>query len=132
MPQSFLEAGEHGCFVARFDIDDAIGVEAGLCERWRKKVGLGDAPEHLAFGASEDARGEQGCGCAIDDALRAAGDFVQRSTGQTSAGQPRIDCVDPERQHAVVAAIGAFDLCDSGAKSGKLRARPCFRHGGAS
>jgi hypothetical protein len=31
-----------------------------------------------------------------------------------------------------MATIGAFDLCDSGAESGKLGAWPCFRHGGAS
>lgn len=132
MPQSLLETGKDGRLVTCFDIDDAVGIEASLRQCRRKKVGLRDAPEHLAFGTRENAGREQGGRRAIDDPLRAAGDLVQCPAGQTSAWQPRIDCVDSERENAVMAAIGAFDLSDSGAESGKLRAWPCFRHGGAS
>lgn len=79
MPQTFLNAGEHGLVVAGLDVDDPVGGQACLGQRWCEQVRASDNPEHLALGAGGNAGCKQGGGSAVDSAVTAACDFVQRA-----------------------------------------------------
>lgn len=79
MAQAFLHAGEHGLVVACFDIDHAVRRETGLGERGREEVGPRDAPENLADRARCDPGCEQCGGCAVNRAIAATRNFMQRA-----------------------------------------------------
>ncbi|KEQ52188.1 hypothetical protein BV95_03526 [Sphingobium chlorophenolicum] len=88
MAQSFLHAGEHGLVVAGFEVDHAIACEACLGNGGRKQVGASDAPKDFALGAGGKACAERRSSCAIDGAVTAAGDFMQRAECEATAGEP--------------------------------------------
>ena len=96
MPQPFFKASEDGLLVAALEIDDAVGVQPSLRERRRKQVQPGETPEHLAARAGGDPRREKRGGRAINRAVAAAGDLMQRAKRQRSAGKPGIHCADTE------------------------------------
>ena len=110
--QPLLKAGEDGLLVAALEIDDAVGLQAGLGERRREQVRAGDAPEHLAAGARGDPGGEQRGGRAVDRAVSAAGDLMQRAAREAAAWKSRVHCGEPEGQHRCGAPVPAFDLPD--------------------
>ncbi len=87
MPQPFFHAGEKCLVVAGFNIDDSIGRQARLGDRGSEQVRSRDAPQDLALGPGGDAGAEE-CGSgAIDRAVAAAGDFMQRAVSEASAGE---------------------------------------------
>ena len=98
----FLETGEHGLLIAGLDIDDAVGQETGLGEGGREEILPRDAPQHLAPCARGDAGGEQRRGRAVDGAIAAAGDLMQRAERQTASRQMPVDRLDTERQHGLL------------------------------
>ena len=95
MPQPFLEAGEHRLLVAAFDIDDPVGVQPGLRQRRREQVRSREAPQHLAARAGGDPGGEKRRGRAVDRAVAAAGDLMQRAKRQ----RRRREAERPPRRH---------------------------------
>lgn len=112
VPQAFLHAGEHCLLIAGFHVDDPVGDQPCLGDRWRKKIRTGDAPQDLAFRAGDNAGAEQ-CGSGtIDCAVAAAGHFMQRAESKAAAGQSRVDFDDSEGKHRSGAPGSAFDLFD--------------------
>ena len=112
MAQTFFNAGENCLLVAAFEIDDAVGFQAGLRECWREEVRSRDVLEHLAPDAGGDAgREEHGRG-AVDCAVSSAGDLMQRATREPAARKPRVHSGDTEGQHRCGALVPAFDLPD--------------------
>ena len=87
MPQPFFHAGEKRLVIASFNVDDAIGRQAGLGNCGSEQVRSRDAPEYLALGAGSDAGAEQRGSGAIDRAIAAAGDFMQRAASKAPAGE---------------------------------------------
>jgi hypothetical protein len=83
VPQSFLETGQDRLLVIRLDIDDPVGRQAGLRQGGGEEVLAGDTPEDLAAGPRRDSGGEQRRGGAIDRAVAAASDLMQRAQRQT-------------------------------------------------
>lgn len=110
--QAFLDTGEHGLVVARLDIDDAVGCKAGLSERRCEKIWSGDNPEDFASGAGRDPSRKKRRRCAVDRAVTAAGDFVQRAERQAPARESRVHLGDSERKYRFHAPASAFDLLD--------------------
>ena len=100
MTKGLFAHGQQRLVVAGLDMDDAVGRKSCLRQARREKVGLGDAPQHLACRARRDAGGEQPGRRAVDDAVAVTGDFVQRPQRQPAAGQAIIDRGYTERQHA--------------------------------
>ena len=88
MPQSLFEACEDRLLVAAFEVDDAVGFQASLRERWREKVRTREAPEHLARCASGDPGGEKRRRRAVDRAVSSAGDLMQRTTREPAPRKP--------------------------------------------
>lgn len=75
-----------------------------------EQVGTCQAPDDLAFGTRGNASHEQGGRRAIDGAGPAAGAFVQRPVGQSTARKPLIDLCHAEPQNASLALAGAFQM----------------------
>lgn len=88
MAQAFLHAREHGLVVAGLDIDHPVGDQPGLGDGRREQVGPCDAPEDLAFRPCGDACAKEGRSRAVNRAIAAAGDFMQRAERQPATGQP--------------------------------------------
>lgn len=84
MPDAFFHAGEDCLVVAGLDIDDAVRFEPRLRQRRGEQVGPGDAPQHLTSCARRYTAREQGCCRAIDGAVAAARDFMQRAERQSA------------------------------------------------
>jgi len=82
MPQAFLATGEHRLFIAAFEIDDTVGLQANLRESWSKQVRPGDAPEDLALNAGRNSGREESGRCIIDRTIVAASDLMQRTEGE--------------------------------------------------
>ena len=116
MAQPLLETGQNALVVARLDIDHPVGQQPGLGEGRGEQVRPGDAPEHLAAGARGDAGGEQCRRRAIERAIAAAGDLVQRAAREPSARQPAVQRGDAEGQHRLDAPTLALDGIDLGAQ----------------
>ena len=102
MTQPLLEAGQHGLVVAALDVDHARRRQARLGHRRREKIGARQAPQHLATRSRSDPGGEQRCRGAVDCAIAAASDFVQRAERKTAVGKNPVDrpkaeceCVPP-------------------------------------
>jgi hypothetical protein len=85
MAQTFLETGQHGFFIPSFNIDDTAGCQTCLGDCRRKKILPGDAPKHLALGASDNARGKERRGRAVDGPVTAACYFMQRTRCEPAA-----------------------------------------------
>ncbi len=86
MPQPFLEAGQSRFFVTGFDVDHPIRSEPGRRQARRKQILMAYAPEYLALGARHDAGREQSRSGSIQRAVAGAGDLVQCSQRQPTAG----------------------------------------------
>ncbi len=87
MAQTFLYTGQDGFIVPGLDIDHTVWREAGLGQRRSEEVGTREAPQHFAFGARGDSGRKEGGGGAVDGAVTAAGDLVQRAQRQAPAGE---------------------------------------------
>jgi hypothetical protein len=109
MAQAFLETGENRLIIVPFQIDDAIGRQAGLGERRREEVGAREAPENLALGPRGDAGGEEGGGRPVDRAVAAAGDFMESALGQASARQARVQGGDSEGERRLGMPVSPTD-----------------------
>ena len=100
MAQPFLKACHHGLVIGRFHINHPVRVQPGLGQSGGEQVRFGQAPQHLARAARQNASGEQ-CGAArIQHALPAAGHLVQRPAQQAAFRQAGIQRRHPKRQHA--------------------------------
>lgn len=112
VPDAFFHAGQDCLVVTGLDIDNAVRFQAGLRQRRREQVGPGDAPQHFASRARRDAASKERRRRAINGAVAAACDFVQRAERQSAAREPCIELGDSERDHRFGAAAPAFDLLD--------------------
>lgn len=128
MAEPFLETGEQGFFVTGLDIDDTVGMKPGLRQRRREEILPRDAPEHLAGGSCRDAGGKQGGRCAIQRAVSAAGNLMQRPQSQPSSRQNPVDCRNAEGQHRAFARISAFEALNARPKFGNGRIGHRVRH----
>lgn len=108
MPKTFLKAGEDRRLVAGLDIDDAAGRQPGLGERGRKEILARNAPQHAPAGPGGDAGRPQGGRGAINRAIGAAGNLMQRAERQPSSRQYPVDLRDAERQHLAPTRCAAF------------------------
>jgi hypothetical protein len=88
--QPLLEAGQHGFIVSRLDIDYPVGRQPCLGNGWGKEILPNNTPQNLTLGPGNDARREQSRGSAIDRAIAAAGNLMQRAHGQATARQTQI------------------------------------------
>lgn len=112
MAQSFLDAGQYGIVIASLNVDHAVGREAGLSQGRGEQIRSGNDPENLAIRPCCDAGRKERCSRAIDSAVTAACDFVERAKGEAAARQPRVDIGDPEWERRFHALASAFDLFD--------------------
>lgn len=112
MPQTFFHAGEDRLVVPSFDVDDAIGDEAGLGDRGCEKIGARDAPQDLALGAGRYAGAEKRRSRAINRAVSAACDFMQSAKRETATGESGIHFGDSKGKHRLGAPASAFDPFD--------------------
>jgi hypothetical protein len=103
MSQSLLDAREDRRLVVAVHVDDAIGQKPGLGERGREEILTRNAPQDLAPRARGDARGEQCRSRAVDRAIAAAGDFMERAVRQSALRQMPVNRLDAERQHGPIA-----------------------------
>jgi len=116
MPQTFLETDEDRLFVARLDIDHAIGHEPGLCEGRGEQILLCDTPEHLATQPRRDSSRKERRGRAVDRAMAAAGHLMQSAKCQSASRQMPVDRLDAEGQHRPPAAGRGLEPLDARAK----------------
>ena len=79
MTQALFGAGEHRLVIARLYVDDAISGETNLGDRRREQVRTRQAPKDVAGRARSDTGNEKRRGGAVDGAVAAAGDFMQRA-----------------------------------------------------
>ncbi len=108
--ETFLDTGEHSLVVAGLDVDHAVGREPGLGQRWCEEIGPRDDPKDLASGSCGDPGSKECRRRAIDRAVTAAGDLVERAERQATAWKARVDVGDPEWKHRFQAPASAFDL----------------------
>ena len=87
MAQPFLHAGQHGLVITGFEIDYAIGREAGLSDCRREKIRTSDAPEDFALCASCDPRAEQSGCSSINRAVPPSCDLMQGAKRQPATGE---------------------------------------------
>ncbi len=90
MAQRVLQRQQHGIGPPGLGIDHPVRMQSHTGQGGGEQVALLKHPEHPPPGRGAQSGGEQrGRGCVLD--LRAdSRDFVQRGTGQTAAGQVRI------------------------------------------
>lgn len=77
MPETFLAASQQGCLVSCLDDDQPIGIEAGLRQSRREKIGTRNAPQHLARCSGCNAGSKQDGGSAVNRARCTARNFVK-------------------------------------------------------
>lgn len=99
MAKAFLHAGEDGLIVARFDIDDPVGNEAGLSQCRCKKIGAAQAPENLSGAAGGNACAEQRCRRPIDRSMSATSDLMESADSQSTSWQTAIYGGNAKRQN---------------------------------
>lgn len=112
MTKTLLHTGEDRLVVVSFDIDDAIGLESCLREGRRKQVSFSDAPEHLSLCAGSNPSAEKSRRSAVDRAISATSDFVQRSHCEAASRQPVIDVCNAKGQNRSSARSSSFDPFD--------------------
>jgi len=98
VPDPFLETGEHRLLVAGFDVDNPLRTETRLSQGRGKEVLPCEAPEDLTFGARSYAGGEQCGGGAINRAVAASRNFMQRSQQQTAVRQSTVNLRNAKRK----------------------------------
>ncbi len=116
MPQTFLETDEDRLFVARLDIDHAIGHEPSLREGRGEQILPCDTPEHLTMQPRRDSRHKERSSRAVDRAMAAAGHLMQSAKCQSASRQMPVDRLDAEGQHRPPAAGRAFEPLDARTK----------------
>ncbi|QIO63982.1 hypothetical protein HA462_02470 [Rhizobium leguminosarum bv. trifolii] len=127
-PQRFFEGFEDIFLADRFDIDDAIWVEADLGQRWGKKIRASETPNHLALGAGRDTGNKKrGCG-PINRPCPASGEFVDRAICQSAGRKPLIDLGNTKWQDRFRASHRAFEMLDAVSKIGNDGVRAVLRH----
>jgi len=128
MPQSLLEARQDRWFVTRLRVDHVVGQEPGLGEGGCEEILTRDAPQDQAARARGDSRGEQCRRRAVDRAIAAAGDFVQRAERQPALRQMLVNRLKSERQHGVRTRRSSFETLDAFAKRVENRKRSGRAH----
>ena len=113
MPQTFLETDEDRLFVARLDIDHAIGHEPGLREGRGEQILPCDTPEHLTTQPRRDSRRKERRSRAVGRAMAAAGHLMQSAKCQSASRQMPVDRLDAEGQHRSPVARRAFEPLDA-------------------
>ncbi len=127
MAKAFLAAGKERGFIASFDDDDAIRVETGLGECWRKQIRAGHAPQDLSARARRDAGGEENGGRSVQGAGSAASNLMQRGELETFAGKRVVDRRNAKWERR---RIGARRRSDAGDVVSKLAQQRFVSHGG--
>ena len=116
MPQTFLETDEDRLFVARLDIDHAIGREPGLREGRGEQILPCDTPEHLTTQPRRDSCRKERRSRAVDRAMAAAGHLMQSAKCQSASRQMPVDRLDAEGQHRPPVASRALEALDARTK----------------
>lgn len=127
-PQGLLAGLKDIVFADRLDIDDAVGVEADLCQGRRKEIGPRQTPDNRTPGASGHTGNEQGSGCAIDSARPSSCEFMDRAVGQSSARKPRVDLGNAERQDGLGTGSRSFEVLNAISKLCDNRVHVWPRH----
>lgn len=109
MSHAFLEGFEHRLLVARLDIDHASCRKSDLSYRRGEQVLACHAPQDLSLGPGDDAGSKQSSSCAIDGAVPAPCNLMQRAHGQTSTGEVPIDDVDAKWQYRPLGSRASFE-----------------------
>jgi hypothetical protein len=112
VPQAFLHAGQNARLVTGFEVDNPVCCKAGLGDRRREDVRLGDAPQHAAFGTGGDPCCKKSGSRPVNDAMATAGDLMQRPARQSTARESRIDLADTEGKHRFRASGPPFEAGD--------------------
>ena len=107
---------QHGLLVAGLGIDDPVGMQAGVGQGRGEQVARVTHHRTWPRRAGGDAGGEQRRGGAVNGAIAAAGDFVERAQRQASLRQARVNLTDAERHDAAIRAARMFDAGDPGAQ----------------
>ncbi len=110
--QALLHGAENRRFVAGLGEDHALGRQAGLGQGRREEIALAQAPEHWSVGARENTGREARRSGAVQRALRAAGDLMQRAHRQPMSRETLIDRAHTERQDPAAGAVGQLDQAD--------------------
>jgi hypothetical protein len=103
-------------FVARLDIDHAIGHEPGLREGRGEQILPCDTPEHLTMQPRRDSCHKERRSRAVDRAMAAAGHLMQSAKCQSASRKMPVDRLDAEGQHQSPAASCALEVPDALAK----------------
>ncbi len=130
MAQPLLEAGQHGFIVSRLDIDYPVGRQPCLGNGWGKEILPNNTPQNLTLGPGNDARREQSRGSAIDRAIAAAGNLMQRAHGQAAAWQAQIQLRQTERQNfgrALRTSLDSPDFLAQTLDDGRWEHKTTFR-----
>lgn len=109
MAQTFLHARHHCLLVADFGEDHPVGMKPGLRQRGREQIAPRHAPQHLSGRAGGDPGGKQRSGRAMDRAIAAASDLMQRAQRQPAARHLAVHGLDSEGQDATRALTARFD-----------------------
>lgn len=121
MTQAFLPTREYRCFIASFDDDDAVGIQARLGESRGEEIGTRYAPEDLPARACCNASGEEnGCG-AVNGSGCAACDLVQTVRDKTAVRQDPVNRIKAKRKRRAICAPGRAHLPDVMSKTIKNR-----------
>ena len=110
VPKPFFKASQDGLVVAAFEIDDAVGFQAGLRERRGKQVRAGDTPEHFAARARGDPGGEERGGGAVDRAVSPAATSCSAPHGSPPPGSRKSTAARP-KGNTVVARRCRPSIC---------------------
>lgn len=81
-------------FPVSLDEDDAVWMEARLCQRRKKQVRPCQAPDDLPLCSRSNPSCKQRCSRTIDGPCPATGKLVDRPKGQSSTRQVVIDLAD--------------------------------------
>jgi hypothetical protein len=98
--QPLLETGEQGFFIPRLDINNAIRGQARLRNGGRKQILPCDTPQHLSGRPCDNPGRKQGGRGAINRAVAAASDLMQRAHCKSAAWQPHIQRRQAKWQNA--------------------------------
>ena len=111
--QALLHVCQNILFPIGFDEDDAVGMEANLGKSRKEQIRPRQAPDDGAFGARGNAGDTKGCSRTIDGARAAACKLMQRSIGETTTRQGRIDFGNAKGQRSCPLRGSALDRRDA-------------------
>ncbi|GAA0294574.1 hypothetical protein GCM10009087_00410 [Sphingomonas oligophenolica] len=103
MPEAFLHRQQDVGIAARLDMDYTIGVEARQVERGREQVAPAETPEDRTFDPRKDAS-EKDRRAGVVRQIGAAGYLMQRTDGDSPAGQAEVELVYPEGNRSMTNA----------------------------